>query len=154
MGNQLDMSRWDALLPHLDSATGALVADMVQTLADERPDLRAVILYGSVARSEERPLEDALPSDVDVLVVLDTEDQGVALREGAALFGILGKAYDRHVNARRDVKVQFASRDLGEWDTAFVANVARDGVLLWAKWPLPAMLRTLDAHPAATAAAN
>ena len=141
-------------MPHLDSATGALVADMVKTLADERPDLRAVILYGSVARSEERPLEDALPSDVDVLVVLDTEDEGVALREGAALFGILGKAYDRHVNARRDVKVQFASRDLGEWDTAFVANVARDGVLLWAKWPLPAMLRTLDAHPAAAAAAN
>jgi predicted nucleotidyltransferase len=114
---------------------------MVETLANERPDLLAVVLYGSVARGEERPLDDAAPSDVDLLVVLDTEDEGVVVREVRALFGILGRAYDRHLDAPRDVKVQFASRDLREWDATFVANVARDGRVLWTTGALPAALR-------------
>lgn len=37
------------------------------------------------------------PSDVDLLVVLDTEDEHVALHEGASLFNTLGRAYDRHL---------------------------------------------------------
>jgi|GEM_PF-476280 predicted nucleotidyltransferase len=127
----------DNILPWLDSATAALVTDIIQTLREYRPDLLAVILYGSVARHAERPVTDPSPSDVDLLAIFDTDDERIALHEGAALFDILGMAYDRHLDALRDVKVMFASRTLGEWDGTFIASVARDGLLLWARSSLP-----------------
>jgi predicted nucleotidyltransferase len=130
----------DAIPPWLDVETRALLADIVVTLTRARPDTVAAILYGSVARHDERPLDDPPPSDVDVLVVFDSDDERIALHEGAELFGIIGRAYDRHVDAPRNVKVMFASRTLGEWDPTFVANIARDGILLWARGPLPAPL--------------
>ncbi|HEY7019592.1 MAG TPA: nucleotidyltransferase domain-containing protein [Ktedonobacterales bacterium] len=133
----------DTIPPWLDAETNALLEDMIVTLTQARPDALAVILYGSMARHDERPLNDAQPSDVDVLAIFDSDDERIALHEGAELFRILGKAYDRHVDAPRDVKVMFASRTLGEWDPTFVAAVARDGVLLWARGPLPAPLATV-----------
>jgi predicted nucleotidyltransferase len=130
----------NAIPPWLDAETSALLGDMIVTLTQARPDALAVILYGSVARHDERSLDDSQPSDVDLLIVFDTDDERIALHEGAELFRILGRAYDRHVDAPRDVKVMFASRTLGEWDPTFVAAVARDGVLLWARGSLPAPL--------------
>ena len=118
----------------------ARVEDMIVTLTQARPDALAVILYGSVARHDERPLHDPYTSDVDLLVIFDSDDERIAPHEGAELFYILGRAYDRHVEAPRDVKVMFASRTLDEWDPTFVSAVARDGVLLWARRPLPAPL--------------
>ncbi|MGH2485858.1 MAG: hypothetical protein ACRDHE_07600, partial [Ktedonobacterales bacterium] len=88
----------------------------------------------------ERPVDDEAPSDVDLLAVFDTEDERFAIVQGKELFSILGEAHNRHLDTARDVKVMFASRTLGEWDSAFVANVARDGHLLWARGPLPAAL--------------
>jgi predicted nucleotidyltransferase len=113
---------------------------MIATLAGQRPDLIAVILYGSLARHDERPADDPSPSDVDLLAVFDTDDEQFASTQGKELFRILGDAYNRHLDTLRDVKVMFASRTLGEWDSAFVANVARDGIALWARSPLPAAL--------------
>ena len=130
----------DAIPSWLDAETSALLEDIVTTLTQARPDALAVILYGSVARHDERPLDGSQPSDVDLLIVFDTDDERIALHAGAELFRILGRAYDRHVEAPRDVKVMFASRRLSEWDPTFVAAVARDGVLLWARGPLPAPL--------------
>jgi predicted nucleotidyltransferase len=130
----------NAIPPWLDAETSALLEDMIVTLTQARPDALAVILYGSVARHDERPLNDPYSSDVDVLIVFDSDDERIALHEGAELFCILGRAYDRHVDAPRDVKVMFASRTLGEWDSTFVATIVRDGVLLWARGPLPAPL--------------
>ncbi len=130
----------DAIPPWLDAESRALLEDMVVTLTQARADVLAVILYGSMARHDERTLDDAQPSDVDVLVVFNTDDERIALHEGTELFHILGRAYDRHVDAPRDVKVMFASRTLGEWDSTFVTAIARDGVLLWAHGPLPVPL--------------
>jgi predicted nucleotidyltransferase len=130
----------NAIPPWLDAETSALLEDMIVTLTQRRLDTLAVILYGSVARHDERPLDDSQPSDVDLLIVFDTDDERIALHAGAELFHILGRAYDRHVEAPRDVKVMFASRTLDEWDPTFVAAVAGDGVLLWACGPLPAPL--------------
>ena len=113
---------------------------MVTSLSRERPDVSAVLIFGSIARGEQRPLDDPAPSDVDLLVVLDTDDEQVALRDGEALFGLLGRAYDRHLGARREVKVMFTSRSMREWDPTFIANVARDGHVLWARRPLPLQL--------------
>lgn len=143
MGDKLNTSNEPisvSLPPWLDTATVALTADIVRTLAAHRPDVLAVILYGSIARHDERAITDARPSDVDLLIIFDTDDEGLAIRDGKQLFSILGIAYNRHLDTLRDVKVMFASRTLGEWDPTFIANIVRDGVLLWARGALPLAL--------------
>src|SRR5262249_50255042 len=106
----------EVILADLDSATRSLVSDVVASLTRERPDVSAVILYGSVACGDQHPLDDRAPSDVDLLVVLVADDEQAALHDGEALFGILGRAYDRHLGTRREVKVMFTSRSMREWD--------------------------------------
>ena len=60
----------------LDEATSALVEDTVCMLIKRHANiLLAVILFGSVARHEERPLDDSCPSDVDLLAIFDTTDR-------------------------------------------------------------------------------
>lgn len=130
----------------LDSETRALIKDMIGMLAEQHPDLAAVILYGSVTRHEERPLDAPDPSDVDLLAILDSDDPHADLHQGDALFHTLGLAYNRHLDAPREVKVQFASRTLQEWDPTFVANVARDGIVLFARGTLPSPLAAAKKH--------
>ena len=132
--NELDVA---VMPPWLDSATASLVEDIIRTLATRRADVLAIVLYGSIARHDERSVDDAHPSDVDLLAIFETEDERFSLREGKALFSILGEAYNRHLDILRDVKVMFASRNLGEWDSTFIANIAQDGVLLWSRGNLP-----------------
>jgi hypothetical protein len=50
-----------ALPPHLDRETGLLVDEMVELLVNHHPDILAIILYGSIARHEERALDDPYP---------------------------------------------------------------------------------------------
>ncbi len=60
----------------LDDATSALVEETVNLLIKRHSDiLLAVILFGSIARHEERPPDDACPSDVDLLAIFDTTDR-------------------------------------------------------------------------------
>jgi predicted nucleotidyltransferase len=121
----------------LDKATRALVQEIIGMLSGRHPDLLVVILYGSVARHEELPLDAPEPSDVDLLAILDSDDPHVDLHQGDALAHSLGLAYERHLDAPREVQVQFASRSLQEWDPTFIANVARDGIVLFTRGPLP-----------------
>ena len=123
--------------PWLDKATQALVQDIIGVLSERHPDLFVVILYGSVARHEERPLDVPDPSDVDLLAILDSDDPHVDLHQGDALSHSLGLAYNRHLDAPREVQVQFASRTLQEWDPTFIANVVRDGIIVYRHGPLP-----------------
>ena len=122
----------------LDRATQALVKDIVYSLSRQYPDLLAVILYGSVARHEERPLDVPNPSDVDLLAIFDTNDPLFAIHRGDNLSHTLGLAYSRHLDAPREVQVMFASRTLQEWDPTFIANVMRDGIVLFKRGQLPA----------------
>jgi len=122
----------------LDRATRALVGDIINLLSERHPDLLAVFLYGSVARHEERPLGAFNPSDVDLLAVFDTDDSLLDVHQGDSLSHTLGLAYTRHLDAPREVKVMFASRTLQEWDPTFIANVMRDGILLYMCGSLPA----------------
>jgi predicted nucleotidyltransferase len=124
----------------LDKATRALVEDIIRLLSDRHPDLLAVILYGSVARHEERPLEAPDPSDVDLLAVFDSDDTLLDVHQGDSLSHTLGLAYDRHLDAPREVKVMFTSRTLQEWDPTSITNVKRDGIVLFTRGPLPAPL--------------
>ena len=59
--------------------------------------------------------------------------------EGIAQTHSLGQAENRHLHAPREVNVMLASRTLQEWDAEFVANVARDGIVLYQRGPLPAL---------------
>lgn len=111
--------------------------DIIDTLSMRHPDLLAVILYGSVARHEERSLDEPDPSDVDLLAVFDNDDPLLEVHQGDALSHTLGLAYCRHLDAPRGVQVMFASRTLQEWDPTFIANVRRDGIILFARGALP-----------------
>lgn len=134
------VDRTQAIPSWLDSETRALVEDMIGVLSERHPNIIAIILYGSVARHEERSLDEPDPSDVDLLAILDSEDPHVSLYQGDALFHTLGLAHIRHLDAPREVQVMFASRTMQEWDPTFIANVKRDGIVLFSRGPLPTPL--------------
>ncbi len=122
----------------LDNETRALVEDIIRTLTKRHTDVLGIVLYGSVARHEERSLDEPDPSDVDLLVVLDSDDPLVDVHQGDALAHTVGLAYMRHLDAPREVQVLFTSRALRQqWDPTFIENVARDGIVLYSRGPLP-----------------
>jgi predicted nucleotidyltransferase len=132
------VNRTRTLPSWLDSKTRALIKDIIGLLSERHPDLLAVILYGSVARHEERTLGAFNPSDVDLLAVFDSDDPLLDVHQGDILSHTLGLAYNGHLDAPREVKVMFASRTLQEWDPTFIANVAHDGIILFTRGSLPA----------------
>jgi predicted nucleotidyltransferase len=142
MGNQLNETTASSYgirpcPPWLDTSTAALLEDLIETGAQAFPDLLAIILYGSIARHDERPSDDKSPSDVDLLAIFDTDDEHFVVKRARYIFPVLGEAKCRHLDAPRDVNVMLASRTLREWDPTFIANVARDGIVLFARGPLP-----------------
>jgi len=134
--NPLKMTR--EIPAWFDKATRTLVEDIIALLAERHPDLLAVILYGSVARHEERPSGALNTSDVDLLAMFDSDDPLLDVHQGDSLSHTHGLAYTRHLDAPREVQVLFASRSLQEWDPTFIANVSRDGIILYRRGPLPA----------------
>lgn len=126
----------------LDKATSALVEDTIRLLIKRHGKiLLAVILFGSVARHDERPLDDSYPSDVDLLAIFDTTDRLVKpYRED--IFATIIDAYAFHLDAPREVNVLLSDRTMQTWDSMFLDNLAREGILLYARGPLPAPLAT------------
>lgn len=138
------------LIPWLDPASAASVQDIVQSVAAHHPEVQAVILFGSVARREERPLSDPEPSDVDLLLIIDPTvlnptANRVSNEQDLALTRTIMEADYRH-RAPREINTLFMNRDLARWDEAFIENVARDGILLWARGPLPVPLALATNH--------
>src|SRR5260370_27847423 len=126
-----------ALPPYLDGEIGLFVERLVDLLVNHQHDILAIILYGSIARHEERALDDPYPSDVDILVVVDTDDRREIRAAEKSLFETLGVAKMHHLQAGRDVNVMFSSRTSEEWDPTFIENVKRDGIILYGRVPLP-----------------
>jgi predicted nucleotidyltransferase len=126
----------------LDEATSALVEETVSMLIKRHANiLLAVILFGSVARHEERPLDDSCPSDVDLLAIFDTTDRLVKpYRED--IFATVIDACALHLDAPREVNVVLSDRTMRTWDSMFLDNLAREGILLYARGSLPAPLAT------------
>jgi predicted nucleotidyltransferase len=124
----------------LDEATAALVKETMNLLIKRHADiLLAVILFGSIARHEERPPDDASPSDVDLLAIFDTTDRLVKpYRED--IFATIIDAYALHLDAPREVNMLLSDRTMQTWDSMFLDNLARDGILLYARGSLPAPL--------------
>jgi predicted nucleotidyltransferase len=128
------------MIPWLDQETAAGVVDIVQSVAGQHPEALAVILFGSVARHEERPIDDSEPSDVDLLVVVDPTVLNptaieLTYQQELALTHTIGEADYRHRLAPREIKTLFVRRNLKGCDSTFIENVARDGVLLWTHNP-------------------
>ena len=121
----------------LDKETRTLVRETTELLAQRHPEVLAIILYGSVARHEERPVDEPNPSDVDLLVILNGNRETVR-SQMLALVHTAGLAEDRHLDAPREVKVLLSSRTSQEWDPDFIANVKRDGRILYRRGELPA----------------
>jgi len=143
MGDQLTAEEPHGLIPWLDARTDAYLRQVIALIAEECPDAFAVILFGSVARHEERPLNDRHPSDVDLLVLFaphqgQTELTGI---QHDHLSRAIVRAYELVPDAPRDVRVTAALSHFAHWDEMFVARIARDGILLWARAPLPDTLR-------------
>jgi predicted nucleotidyltransferase len=129
----------------LDEATSALVEETVRMLIKRHANiLLAMILFGSVARHEERPLDDFCPSDVDLLAIFDTTDRLVKpYRED--IFATIIDACALHLDAPREVNVLLSDRTMQTWDAMFLDNLARDGILLYTRGSLPAPLAARQA---------
>ncbi len=124
----------------LDSETHALIEETVQLLAHRYTDiLKAIILFGSIARHDERPLNDPNPSDVDLLAIFDTNDRLVEpYRDG--IFATIIDALVLHLDAPREVNVMITDRTMQTWDEMFLDSVAHDGIILYQRGPLPTLL--------------
>jgi predicted nucleotidyltransferase len=130
----------------LDKETQALILDILRLLSERHPDLLAIILYGSIARHDERSLNHPYPSDVDLLAILDSSDPHIAIQQGDKLFHTLNLAYLLHLDAPREVHVQFSSCAFNEWDPTFIANIIHDGLLLFARDPSVASFIPTSLH--------
>ena len=85
------------------------------------------------------PSSDASPSDVDLLAIFDTTDRRVK-PYGEDIFAIIIDAYAHHLDAPREVNVLLSGRTMQTWDSLFLENLARDGILLSERGSLPALL--------------
>lgn len=148
-------------LPWLDEGTASLLSALVSDLALKRPEVVAIILFGSLARHEERPLHSPRPSDVDLLVLVESappeptsRTSRLPLEQLLAIHHIIGEREYHHQVPALGVQATIAERDLADWDAMFVANIARDGILLWARRPLPPALAAVAARGAASAPAR
>ncbi len=136
----------------LDTETAQYVRHVLTLLITQREDLRAAILFGSVARQQARPLADVHPSDVDVVLIFDTEHGRTTISgsQYSAVSATKVAVIDQYPNAR-DLQFALTLPTFAGWDTSFVENIARDGVLLWAREPLPPQLQAVQARADADA---
>ncbi len=120
--------------PWLDDQTAALVRAITRQLAERHADILAVILFGSVARHDERPLDDPAPSDVDLLLLVP---EHLPEERALAIHHTIEEAGSPYGYTPREVQVLLMERDQANWDPTFIENVAREGLLLWEREPLP-----------------
>lgn len=95
---------------------------------DERDSVLSIILFGSVGRGEADKR-----SDVDILVVFDTEKKdlrGLKERRDIGRLSLdLEKKFDRNI------QLVFSNKNFDGLDRQFVENVFKEGVILFGKNP-------------------
>lgn len=137
-------------IPWLDAATNRYLRRLIALAVSANPDVEAVILFGSAARHELRPVTDRQPSDVDVLFLMtphSDHDSGSAhpkcitreqhLAISVAEVEALPETLDETM---LQVQTIVADPSFEGWDPSFVRSIANDGILLWARGALPAAL--------------
>ena len=113
----------------LDAPSAALVVDIVRSL-QQYPDILAIILYGSLARHDERK-----DSDIDLLAVFDIDQDPVSIDYPKDYIALLVDVEYRHYPAARELQIMRVSRDLHECDATYIEHMAQDGILLYGTWP-------------------
>ncbi len=143
-------------VPWLDLESERLMRAVVAAVAARHRELVAAILYGSVARRQARPPSDPDPSDIDLLLYFDfgAGQDRISADETLAICESEGYALDHNPDSPREIRTVLATGGLADWDETFVANVARDGILLWSRGPLPAALAPVEARAAHDMAAR
>ena len=143
--SQPETSKALHLAPWLDKRTARAVDAISEAMAHIHPEVRAIILFGSVARHHERALKDTETSDVELLLMVDPGHgrTRIDLDQRIAIHHTKGQVEVKLPDAPRDVQITLTVRDLADWDPTFIENVARDGLLLWAREPLPKPLASV-----------
>lgn len=131
-------------LPWLDPLTSRQLEAIMNILAQRHVNLLALLVYGSVARHDERPGSDSEPSDVDVLAIFDVNANPLSLPLNLEVAHSIVLALDTIHLIPREIQVMLASRTLQEYDDLFLANVARDGILFYQNGSLPRPLLHLQ----------
>jgi hypothetical protein len=153
MGVELMDERLIPEVPWLDAATNGYLRCLVTLAVSANPDVEAVILFGSAARRELRPMTDEEPSDVDVLFLMTAPPDASGARritgeQHLAISRAEVAAYpETFDNTIRQVQTIIADPSFEGWDLSFVESVARDGLLLWARGELPAALAQVARRP-------
>ena len=151
----------------LDPASANALRRLVSLLALGAPRVRAILLFGSVARHDERPLTDPAPSAVDLLVLFDppaalppaaaghgqagtaqpaqpAQQESLTDQQQAVLSQAVVQALLAFPDAARDFHVTGAIPPFIRWDASFLALVAQDGLLVWAATSPPDLPAPLD----------
>ncbi|HKV84053.1 MAG TPA: nucleotidyltransferase domain-containing protein [Ktedonobacterales bacterium] len=136
-------------IPWLDVHSYKLTNAIVSSVAASHPDLMAALVYGSVARHDERPLDDASPSDVDLLLIfrLPPDAPRIDYERRLAINHSIGRALDYCPDPPREVHVTLATERFDDWDPTFIENLAREGIVLWQRGSLPGTLANLASRP-------
>jgi len=145
-GAELTQEAAIPLVPWLDDETAGYLRRILALLAQRKPETYAAILFGSVSRHHERRLDDPHPSDVDVLVLFhpQPEQEDVTPEQRSAISWAMIDALQAYPNPPREVQITGALMHFVRWDPSFVENIAREGILLWARGPLPPALAAME----------
>jgi hypothetical protein len=149
-------------IPWLEPSTNTHLRRLVALAVSENADVDAVILFGSAARKggrEMRPVTDPSPSDVDVLFLMRPGNaarasslgcaplEPITLAQHTAISRAVMEALPTLVDSSlRHVQTVLADAAFTGWDPSFVEAVARAGILLWSRGPLPAGLGAVAAR--------
>ena len=149
MGLELMDVRLVPEVPWLDPATNRYLRRLVTLAVSANPEIEAVILFGSAARRELRPMTDEAPSDVDVLFLMTapadaTQPRRITREQHLAISRAEVEAYPATFESTmRSVQTVIADPSFEGWDRSFVESIAHEGLLLWARDGLPAVLTSV-----------
>ncbi len=125
----------------LEPETSAYVKNIIDALASRHADLiQSIILYGSIARHDERPIDDPHPNYVDLLVVWKSNERDDTAE--SLVNATLSEAFHRHLDAPREVNILYGTPSMRTWDPMFPENVIRDGIPLYGPMLDPAKIES------------
>lgn len=99
-----------------------VIQEFLRKIADVRPRIGQIVLFGSRARGDDKPW-----SDYDMLLIVDQRDPS-----------LVNRIYDRVVEIQADTGCDLSLKIIAaaEWDrrrrlgSRFVANVLKEGIVL------------------------
>lgn len=128
--------------PWLDTNTFAPEWEIIRAVAGRLKGVLAMILYGAATHRQEFIRGKLGPVTLELLVIMDTDDEQVVQKAHTPLKQILTTIRGFELTDFDDLYMRFTfvSRDLREVESQLIATVAQDGLLIWARGPVPQVL--------------